>query len=133
MMRRLATSNWIAAVLGMTIVAVHVAWAVWWEPTKRGEILTGFGASLIVLGLLVAARPFLTTGLEAAIDREASAAPSPILSGARTDDPDLLRRRAEAKGYILAERVVAVLLIAGGTLLNGYGPPLVRLFGLEVQ
>lgn len=133
MLRRLATSNWTAITLGLTILALHVAWAVWLEPTRRGEIVTGFGASMIVFGLLVAARPFLTTGLEAAVDREASAGPAAVLSGGRTDDPDLLRRRAEARDYIFSERVVAVLVIAGGTLLNGYGSPLVRLFGLEGQ
>ncbi|CAA2161158.1 hypothetical protein MBRA_06318 [Methylobacterium brachiatum] len=131
MYRRLALSYWTPVVLGAVMLGLHLAWAIRWEPAKRGEVVTGFGACLIVLGLLVAARPYLTTGLKGAIDKEASAEPSAILSGGRTDDPHLIARRTEAKGYIIAERVVAVVVIAVGTLLNGYGPPLVRWLGLE--
>ena len=131
LLRSLALSDRTIVITGAMLAGAHVAWGVWLEPTKRGEILTGFGACLIVLGLLVAARPYLATGLDALVDKEASAAPAPVLSGGRTDAPNLLAKRAEARDNILAERVTAVLVIGTGTLLNGYGPPLIRLLGLE--
>lgn len=40
-------------------------------------------------------------------------------------------KRVEVRRDVLAERVVAVAVIVVGTLLNGYGPVLVRILGFE--
>lgn len=131
MLRRLALTYWTPVAAGLVLLGLHLTWAIRWEPTKRGEILTGFGACLIVLGLLVAARPLIGSGLAGAAAQAAPIARAAILSGERINDPDLMARRARARSDIAAERVVAVIVIAIGTLLNGYGSPLVRWFGLE--
>ena len=63
MLRRSLTSYWTAAILGLVLLGVYIAWGVWWEPGKRGEVVTGFGASLVVLGIFLAAHPFIRAGI----------------------------------------------------------------------
>lgn len=136
MMRRLALSYWTPIALGIVLLGLHLAWAIWWEPARRGEIATGFGASLIVLGLLVAARPYIRAGREGMY---AQARPRHPGAFAISNDASVrFRERVEAteperRRDVDAERIYAIAVIVAGTLLNGYGPALVRLCGLEVQ
>lgn len=133
-LRRVALSHWTPILAGVVLLGLHVAWAIRWEPTKRGEVVTGFGACLIVLGLLVAARPYLRAGRNAAADQ----AMSPLLGAFAIPAAESIRYherreagRPQVRRDVIAEREIAVGVIAVGTLLNGYGPPLVRWLGLE--
>lgn len=123
---------WILLLAGAGLLGMHVAWAIWGEPDKRGEVVTGFGALLIVLGLIVAARPYLRLGLGPFIQN----ALTPDVAAYATDESYDEQLRAthaaelpEATRDAWAERVIAVAIIAFGTLLNGYGPALVRFCG----
>ncbi|MCJ2074784.1 hypothetical protein MKK68_03845 [Methylobacterium sp. E-016] len=150
MMRRLALSYWTPIGAGLVLLSLHLAWAIRWEPSKRGEVVTGFGACLIVLGLLIAARPYIRSGMRHFVDAEVGPPPADRLRdylAAQTQIPKIVSgelmylvdgaryasKRAEVRRDVLAERAVAVVVIAAGTLLNGYGPLLVRLAGWEVQ
>ena len=101
---------------------------------KRGEAVTGFGACLIVLGLLVAARPYVRAGKARLIDAALPQDMAGYLVGETYLD-DLRAAqdaaRPEAERDFWAERVISVAVIIVGTALNGYGAPLVRWLGLE--
>lgn len=150
MMRRLALSYWTPALAGVVLLGLHLVWAIRWDPARRGEIATGFGAGLIVLGLLVAARPYIRSGVRHLVDTEVGPPPSdrrrdaldaqfqrPVIVPDElmylVDGARYASKRVEVRRDVLAERVIAVAVIVAGTLLNGYGPALVRLLGLEAS
>ena len=150
MMRRLALSYWTPTFAGLVLLGLHLAWAIRWDPARRGEIVTGFGACMIVLGLLVAARPYIRAGVRQLVDAEVGPRPPDRLRDALEAQfqrpvivPDELlylidgaryaSKRGEIRRDVLAERVIAVAVIGTGTLLNGYGPALVRILGQEVS
>lgn len=138
MMRRLALSYWTPSLAGLALLGLHLAWAVRWDPGRRGEIATGFGACLIVLGLAVAARPYIRAGRAATVAHNMPPLDGCFLGPDQTAEEaqaEMAEREAERIRIatdVVAEREVAVVVIAIGTLLNGYGPSLVRLLGLEV-
>ena len=139
MMRRLALSYWTPILAGLVLLGLHLVWAIRWDPARRGEIATGFGACLIVLGLVVAARPYVRAGRGATVAHNMPPLDGLFLGPDQTAEEmeaEIAEREAErvriAKD-VVAEREVAVVVIAIGTLLNGYGPALVRLLGLEVS
>jgi hypothetical protein len=112
------------------IAILHVAW--WLSPAiSRSEVVTGLGASVIALGVLVTARPFLRVKLAVAVGQA-----MPPLTGTyavpSNSDPDRRRERLrpQVRRDVIAERIVGPILIVLGTLLNGYGSPIVRWFGL---
>lgn len=127
-MRRVALSYWTVCLIGLALFGVH-AW--FWSsyPAHRAEVISGFGAALIVLGLWVAARPFIRSGLAVMVGQA-----MPPLQGAFLDGDLRGHQRREAmrpqvRRDVIAERIIAVLVIAVGTLLNGYAAPLVRVSG----
>lgn len=133
-LKLLALSYWTPILVGLALLGLHLAWAIRWDPARRGEIVTGFGASLIVLGLFVAARPYIRAGREGmyaqarprhpgafAVSHEAT-----VRFREHVDATERERRRD-----VDAERIYAVAVIVVGTLLNGYGPVLVRILGFE--
>nr|WP_137830886.1 hypothetical protein [Methylobacterium sp. L1A1] len=135
-MRLLAASYRTVIALGTVLLGLHLAWAIRWEPARRGEIATGFGACLIILGLWVAPRPYIRTGLGPIIEAALPRSRATFLLGPDHGDKIRAARAAaepEVRRDVIAERIVAVGVVMVGTLLNGYGPPLVRLLGLEVQ
>ncbi len=76
--RSLALSYWTPILVGLVLLGLHLVWAIRWEPTKRGEVVTGFGAALIVLGLFVASRPYIRSGLRALIEESLGPAQLPF-------------------------------------------------------
>jgi hypothetical protein len=130
--RRITLSYWSVAAVAVVVGTLHVLWFVHSVPAQRGEVVTGFGAALIVLGLWVAARPYIRSGIEVATGQ----AMSPLLGTfampagqSREYHAQREAQRPQIRRDVIAERIIAVVVIAVGTLLNGYGTPLVRLFG----
>ena len=57
--RALGLSHWTVLAAGIVIFFLHVCWFIRVRPDHRLEVVSGFGAMLIVLGIWVAALPFL--------------------------------------------------------------------------
>ena len=132
-MKRLAVSYWSVTLVGAVLFGLH-AW--WWSarPAQRGEIVSGFGATLIVVGLWVAARPYIRAGVQGIAEAQIQA---PQFLPDLDEEGRIIaqtqaayRQKVEAaKPDVRAERVIAVVVIVIGTGFNGYGAPLVRVFG----
>lgn len=114
------SNEWTAAVLGIVVVAAHVFW--FFGSEHQGEVVSGLGGSVTVVGILVAAQPYIRKGVRQAAREQAG-----------LEDPRAVRRQrdreheaAEAEGvrHVLKERVVGVALVGGGSILNAYGPAL---------
>nr|AGO88406.1 protein of unassigned function [Methylobacterium oryzae CBMB20] len=116
-----------------------VAHCIWWllDPKHHGEVVTGFGASLIVLGVWIAAAPYIRTGFAALVEKTMPRSNRSFMGKTRTPEEreaERVAREAERKKVaadLAAERFVAAGAVVVGTILNGYGSTLVRLFGLE--
>jgi hypothetical protein len=64
-MKRIALSYWTVLTVGLMLFLVHG----WWfmaRPHNRSEVVSGFGSVLVVLGIWLAAQPFLRKGIERA-------------------------------------------------------------------
>jgi len=130
--RRISLSYWPVTAAAVIAIALHVIWFMNSPPAQRGEVITGSGAALIVLGLWVAARPFVRSGIEAATGQAMPPVRGVFPVAAKESHEYHARREAQRpqiRRDVVAERVIAVVIIALGTLLNGYGTPIVRLFG----
>ena len=103
--------------MGLVVLGLHLAWFL--ASAHQSEVLSGLGGSVTVLGILVAAQPYIRKGVRQA-GRE-----QPGFEEARGDrqHPDAEREDAEAAGvrHVLKERVVGVALIGAGSILNAYG------------
>lgn len=124
MLRRVTASEWTAAVLGALVVAAHVYWFVASE--HQAEVLSGLGGSLTVLGILVATQPYIRKGVRQAGREQAGLEDN--AGGVREREGD-----AEYEGvrHVIKERVVGVVLIGSGSLLNGYGPAIASVLHLK--
>ena len=120
-------SEWTAAALGVAVLAVHLGWFA--ASSRQSEVLSGLGGSITVLGILVAAQPYIRKGVRQAGREQAG------LEDARGDrqQPDAEHEEAEAAGvrHVLKERVVGVALIGLGSLLNAYGPAIATALDLK--
>jgi len=105
-------------------VAVLIAHLWWLCVSMDPVIVQRFGAFTIIIGILMAARPYLRNGPEkvtqAAIPRP------PGLFPVKSEDIALYRERVakeapEVQKDVLAERRNGVLMVGMGTLINGYG------------
>jgi len=137
MLRRLAASYWVQAASAVGAVLLH---AVWWsaDPKHHGEIVSGFGAALIVLGVWIAAGPYIRDGFAVLVEKamprrhgRTFLLPSRTPEQRAADEAAREVQRRRVALDVAAERFVAAVVVAVGTILNGYGSPLVRLFGLE--
>lgn len=118
-LRRIAASIWTATLIGMVLVALHGWWLV--ESRHKADVISGFGVSIAVLGIFVAAQPLIRAG---------------IVTTARWQfglvEEIVSIEEADAAKRVFKERVYGVVLVAIGTLLNGYAPAIARLLGLSV-
>lgn len=117
-MRRFIASEWTAAGLTVFVVGLHV----WWfeKSAKQAEVLSALGGALTVLGVFVAAQPYIRKGLiETAREQIGLHPPGETQRQMHDEESD-----AEFEGvrHVVQERVAGVLLISLGSLLNGYGP-----------
>lgn len=121
--------------LGALVIVLHA----WWlsRSDHAGEVLSACGAAIVVVGLFVAAVPFLRAGVEAAA-REKVQAPqgayydSAVGAFAQAAQAAYLAKVEAAIPGIWTERVVAVAIVIVGTLLNGYGTPIARVLGMKI-
>ena len=97
-----------------------------------GEVVSGYGASLVVLGVWVAGFPLIRRGLQ----QVGPLGPS-YIDGVLPEFRSFAKRimdeqeRHKIRRDQIDERVVGVAIALVGTLLNGYGTPLARLIGWE--
>ena len=118
-LRRVAASIWTAALIGLGLVLLHGWWFV--ESRHKADVISGFGVSIAVLGIFIAAQPLIRAG---------------IVTTARWQfglvEEIVSIEEADAAKRVFKERVYGVVLVAVGTLLNGYAPAIARLLGLSV-
>ena len=134
-MKKLASSYVTLAGVSFCAATLHVWWLI--QSSHAGEVISGFGATIIALGLWVAARPFIRTGIMDAARQQVQA---PQFQAYLDSDGKMISeaqaaynaRVASVIPDIVTERVLAVLVIVLGTVLNGYGAPLARLLQLPV-
>jgi hypothetical protein len=127
-LRRLILSDADMLLLAAAIFLLHGTWAV--HSTAYGDELAGFGAAIIVWGVMLTARPFARSSIE-----EAAANLLPPVEGCFVSDSgvsehnlDRERKRPQARRDAIAERIVGPGAIVLGTLINGYSGALARLF-----
>ena len=125
--RDIAASVWTAFAFGAAIVGLHAWWFV--ESAHQADVISGFGVSLAVLGILVAAQPLIDTGI-----RKTARQQTGLISDERRRELEEQAHVVEAKAArrVFQEQVCGAGLVAVGTLLNGYAPALARLFSLSV-
>ena len=110
-------------VTGLLLLTVHALWFLLVKPAYRSDVIAGFGGALICLGIWLAALPFLRKGLDKAIQEATPKHPGAFLLSAKTSAKITNNIEAARPGVqrdILDERVRGVLVIAAGTLINGY-------------
>ena len=56
-------SYWTAGIAWAAMTALHGRWL--WRSAHAGDVLSAYGAGVVALGVLIAARPFLRAGLDA--------------------------------------------------------------------
>lgn len=126
-MRGLFSSEWTAVGIGAVMLLLHGWW--FWTSNHQAEVLSGFGAALTVLGVFVAAQPYIGKGLyETAREQVGICNPgdSPRLEPLQDEETE-----SEGVRHVLKERVYGVILISVGSVLNGYGPALARALSLR--
>ena len=134
-MRAGLASYWTAGIAWAVMTALHGRWL--WRSAHAGEVLSAYGAGLVVLGIGVAARPLIRQGLSSAVQ-----AAMPTYQGytgfpgrkipSMSEQLQIEALRPMVRREVIAERVVAVSVIVAGTLLNGWGAPLARRWGLLI-
>ena len=134
-LRQALASYWTAGLALAAMSWLHWRWL--WRTVHAGDVLSAYGAGLVAFGLLIASRPFIRGGLSTAVQ-----AAMPVYHGyvgfPGREVPNMLEQRAiEAvrpmiRREVIAERVIAVAVVVVGTLLNGWGTPLARRWGLPV-
>lgn len=131
--RTIASSYWTALALGALAIFLHVRWYVV-DKAAGGEVVSGFGAVLVVLGVFVGSRPYIRAGVAGLIEAGLPALGAGFLIGPDTyrEHQELVEKvRPQVTRDVWAERVVAVAIVILGTLLNGYGPLLARVLNLR--
>ena len=132
-LRQVLASNWTSGLALMAMSWLHWRWL--WRSAHAGDVLSAYDAGLVVLGILVGSRPYLRAGFAGLVEAGLPQDDAGYLVG-----PDYLQElerereaaRPQATRDVLAERVVAVAVVVLGTLLNGWGTPLARRWGLPV-
>ena len=131
--RAAVTSYWTASLAWAAMSALHWSWL--WRSAHAGDVLSAYGAGLVVLGVLVGSRPYLRTGFAQLVE---SGLPQYDGMTFSTDErwqahkALVASERPKVRRDVWAERVVAVVVVVVGTLLNGWGTPLARRWGFPV-
>ena len=97
--------------IGAVIVVLHAFWFA--QSQYRADVISGLGVALADLGVFVTAQPFIRLGITRTALQQYDV-------DSETKPKDLSAPVDEAERHVLKERVVGVVLIAAGTLFNGY-------------
>ncbi len=131
---RVAVASYTTAVAAFVVMTtLHLRWL--HRSAHTGDVLSAYGAGVVVLGLLVGSRPYLRIGVTGLIERDMPEGGAGVLGGPVYDAEVAKLRRDALPGVTLdvwAERVIAVAVVIVGTLLNGWGTPLARRWGWPV-
>jgi hypothetical protein len=106
---------------------------VWMMRCNDPVIAQRFGAALIVLGIGIAARPFLRTGLKTSVDHAMPGGSLPYYVSHEMLAERATMQKAARPGIlfdILAEKVVGVSCVLIGTVINGYGDIFAKVWGV---
>lgn len=123
-------------VLGVVAVALHVRWYTV-DKASGGEVVSGLGAALVVLGVWVGGRAYVRSGIHGAAVQATTTRALVINTDEHGGDMGAAiaaakaKRAAEVEPDMIAERVVAVVVVVLGTLLNGYGSLIARVLHLR--
>ena len=126
MAKAILSNEWTAAIVGLAVLGLHL----WWFAGSKhqGDVLTGAGGFLAALGIFVAGQPYIRKGLIKTAREQVG-----LQDTEESRQIDAHEDEAEKEGvrHVLKERVVGVLLIAAGSMLNGYGVAIARLLSLK--
>jgi hypothetical protein len=124
-------SYWSTLCVGVIVLVLHVFWFV--QTAHRAEVISGLGASIIALGIWIGARPYIRSGIAIATARAMPPIRGVFMGGPNATEYNLKREsmRPQVRRDVIAERVIAVIAVVLGTLVNGYSASIVRLLGLE--
>lgn len=116
--RTILASEWLAAALGVSLLLLHLFWLS--RSEHQSDVSSGLGGALAALGIYIATQPYIRKGLTETA-REQAGLDQP---GERHKQANARQDEAEGEGvrHLVKERVVGVLFIAVGSVLNGYGP-----------
>jgi uncharacterized protein with ACT and thioredoxin-like domain len=123
-------SYWTAGIAGSVMTALHGRWLV--RSSHAGEVLTAYGAGVVVLGLWVAVLELVRAGIAETGRRQV--AHEPVWFAEQLPAAEEVEKAAavEARRAIIVERVVAGIIVAVGTLAGGWATPLARRWHLPV-
>lgn len=128
---RVAAASYTTAIAAFVVMTtLHLRWL--HRSAHAGDVLSAYGAGVVVLGVLVGSRPYLRTGVARLIERDMPDGGAGVFGGPVYDAEVARLRREALAGVTLdvwAERVIAVAIVVVGTLLNGWGTPLARRWG----
>jgi len=121
--KRTLGCRWTVLAVGIVFLLLHAQWFIRVSPNHQAEVVSGFGAVLIVLGIWLVALPFLRKGIEKAT---ADAMPPPLSGFLVPPEYDESReaQRPQARRDVMDEQVFGVITIVIGTILNGYATPI---------
>lgn len=123
-MRVTLASYWTAGIAWSVMTALHGRWL--WRSTHAGEVLTAYGAGVVVLGLWVAVLELVRAGIATTVRRQVAQEPIWFAEQLPAAEEAENAAAVEAKRAIAVERVVASLIVAVGTLAGGWATPLAR-------
>ncbi len=134
-LRTISSSYWTALALVALAMFLHVRWYTV-DKAAGAEVVSGFGAALVALGVLVGSKPYIRAGIAGLIEAGLPDGGAGVFGGP-TYDASLKKLHDEMRPQVTrdvwAERVVAVATVILGTLFNGYGPLVARLAGLRLS
>lgn len=118
------TSYWTAGLAWAVMTALHGRWLL--RSAHAGDVLSAYGAALVVLGLWVAVLELMRVGLTETARRQTESDFAWFAEQMPTLRASEEAAAAETKRTLIVERVAAGLIAVAGTLLNGWGTPLAR-------
>lgn len=131
--RATIASYWTSFIAIVVMSGLHLRWLL--RSAHAGDVLSAYGAGLVVLGVLVGSRPYLRSGIGNMVARSLPSGGG-VFPRTREQAAAARKRIEEARPEVTrdvwAERVIAVGVVVVGTLLNGWGTPLARRWGLPV-
>jgi len=128
-MRKFLSRLWVWIFVAVIAVTAHLYWAI---RTGKAEWLQRSGASVIICGIFIVARPLIRSGVDRIANQQLPRYPGTFAMATdswKKHDDAIAKIRPEIVRDVQAERFFGVVVIVIGTVLNGYGDLLLRWFG----